>query len=143
MAGQFLVRRSRNAWPTRLPLLLASAACRTVAPQPPSPESSACAADHEWTEAFATSIRAVFDSSTSPRPEEIVPIYDSSVCARAIRAFLEEDAPSDSLRELSLTARVLSIGNTEWAAIILPDECTYHWFNRAWHHVGVHLWACL
>ena len=60
-----------------------------------------------------------------------------------IQAYLDEDAPPNSVRPAALTVRVLSVGKTEWAAIILPDKCTYHWFDRAWHHIGVHLWACL
>ena len=132
-----------------MPVLLAITACQTVGGQKPTPKRSPCAPDREWTEAFAAAVRTVFDpangadSSTARRPEVIVPVYDPAVCARAIQVYLEDDAPPDSRRHAPLTARVLSVGEREWAAIILPDECTYHWFDRAWHHIGVHLWACL
>lgn len=85
---------------------------------------------------------AVYSTATQTI-DSVSAIYDSGLCARAIRAYLAEDSVPDSLRHARLTARVISIGTREWNALILPDSCTIHDFNHEWHHVGVHVSMCL
>jgi hypothetical protein len=98
----------------------------------------ACASDRDRTEQFATSVRRSY-TREHLRPNEIVPVYDSEICRRAIDAYLRDDKESPPGSRATLRARVLRVGQESWAAIISPDEDTWHWFDLNWQRVGVHV----
>jgi hypothetical protein len=142
------LRATATAWGiATAAAVLVVAACRGTAPAP-FPIGQ-CAPDREKTEIFAFRMRQLYgrpagaDTAAWAQPDQIVAVYDDSLCARAVQAWRAEDRPADSLQRGAATARLVDMGGKYWMAQIVQAPCSYHVLNRDWHHAKFELEACM